>query len=98
MSVRHFTGSKQLVTMLNRFGHCSSYDITEIVDTGIANEIIAKSSQQRVVTPSNIAPGPFIQVAGDNNDINEETLDGNGTTHATTMVLFQRKQYCQSAV
>ncbi|KAL9983229.1 hypothetical protein ACROYT_G005369 [Oculina patagonica] len=69
MSVRHITGSKQLVTMLNRFGHCSSYDILEIMDTSIANEIIAKSSQQMVVTPSNITPGAFVQVAADNNDL-----------------------------
>ena len=91
MSVRHLTGSKQLVTMLNHFGHCSSYDTTEIMDTSIANEIIAKSSQRGVVIPSNITPGPFIQIAADNNDLNEETLDGKGTAHATTMVLFQRK-------
>ena len=43
MFVCHLTGSKQLVTMLNHFGHCSSYDITEIMDTSTANEIIAKS-------------------------------------------------------
>ena len=93
MSVHHLTGSKQLVTMLNHFGHCSSYHITEIRDTSIANEIIAKSSQRGVVIPSNITPGPFIQIAADNNNLNEETLDGKGTTHSTTMVLFQRKQY-----
>ena len=26
MSVRHLTGSKEIVTMLNRMGNCSSYD------------------------------------------------------------------------
>lgn len=93
MSVRHRTGSKQVITLLKRLGHCSSYDVTEIMDSSIANEIIAKSSQERAVTPSNITAGPFVQVAGDNNDIIEETLDGKGTTKATTMVLFQRKQF-----
>ena len=63
------------------------------MDTSTANEIIAKSSQRGVVIPSNITPGPFIQIAADNNDLNEETLDGKGTTHATIMALFQRKQY-----
>lgn len=29
MSVRHMTGSKQLVSILNRMGHCSSYDEIE---------------------------------------------------------------------
>ncbi|EDO46217.1 predicted protein [Nematostella vectensis] len=32
-------------------------------------------------------------VAADNNDLNEEKLDGRKTTHATTIVLFQRKQF-----
>ena len=32
-------------------------------------------------------------MAADNNDINEETLDGKKTTHATTMAIYQRKQY-----
>ena len=93
MSVRHMTGSKQLIRMLNRLGHCCSYDDTEVVDTSLALEIIAKSKHLGVVIPSNITPGVFIQVAGDNNDLNEETLDGKQTTHATTLVLYQRQQY-----
>ena len=35
----------------------------------------------------------FVRVAGDNNDINEDTLDGKRTTQATTLVLFQRGQF-----
>ena len=37
--------------------------------------------------------GVFVQVAGDNNDMNEDTLlDGKRITQATTLVLFQRGQ------
>lgn len=93
MSVRHMTGSKQLITMLNRLGHCLSYDETERIDTSLALEVLAKSENLGVCIPSNIVPGGFVQVAGDNNDINEETLDGKQTTHATTLVLYQRKQH-----
>ena len=42
-----------------------------------------------MVTPSNISPGVFVQVAGNNNDINEETFDGKRTTHDTTLVLCE---------
>ena len=35
--------------------------------------------------------GSFIQFAADNNDIHEETLDGKNTTHATTLVVYQKK-------
>ena len=90
MSIHHLTGSKQLVTMLNRMGHCVSYDDVEVMDTSLAKEVLARSELTGVVVPPNITPGGFVQVAGDNNDINEETLDGKSTTHATSRVLFQR--------
>ena len=91
-SVLHMTGSKLLVTMLNRFGHCCPYDDILVVDTSIALDIIACSENLSAVVLSNITPGVFVQVSRDNNDINEETLDGKQTTHATTLVLYQRKQ------
>jgi len=43
MSVRHLTGSKQLVTILNRMGHCASDDEVEVMDTSLAEEILARS-------------------------------------------------------
>ena len=93
MSVRHLTGAKQLINMLNIMGHCSSYEDVEAVDIGlsIAREMIAQSNNHLVViTPSNISPGAFVQAAADNNDINEETLDGKHTTHSTSVVLYQK--------
>ena len=93
IKIRHMTRSKQLITKLSRMGHCSSYDDVEAMDTSIANEIIAKSDIFGVVLPSNISTGVFVQVAGDNNDIHEDTLDDKRTTHATTLVLFQRGQF-----
>ncbi|KAK3719580.1 hypothetical protein QZH41_006794 [Actinostola sp. cb2023] len=74
-------------------GHCSSYDEMRTVDTSIALEMLAKAEELGTVIPSNIVPGPFVQLAADNNDLNEETLDGKNTTHATTMVVFQRKSF-----
>ena len=76
IAARNMTRSKQLITMLSRKGHCSSSDDVEEMDTSIANEIIAKSDIFGVVLPSNISTGVCVQVAGDNNDINEDTLDG----------------------
>ena len=63
------------------------------MDTGLAKEILAKSQQSGTVIPSNIFPGSFIQFAADNNDLNEETLDGKRTTHATTLVVYQKKPF-----
>ena len=91
--VYHLTSSKQLVTLLNRMGHCSSYDDIRAVNTSIALEVLAKSEEYGTVIPSNIFAGPFILLAADNNDFNEETIDGKNTTHATTMVIYQRKVF-----
>ena len=93
MAIHHLTGSKVLITLLNHMGHCSSYDEVQAVDTSPAMEVTALVEQMVTITPSNISPGPFIQIAADNNDINEETLDSKTTTHATMIVVYQRKQY-----
>ena len=107
IAVRHTKRSKQLflwfsvriphggiITMLSRMGQCSSYDDVEALDTSITNAIIANSDIFGVVLPSNISTGVFVQVAGDKNDKNEDTLlGGMRTTHATTLILFQRGQF-----
>ncbi|KAK3734695.1 hypothetical protein QZH41_002114 [Actinostola sp. cb2023] len=93
MCVHHLTSSKLLITLLNRMGHCCSYDDMRAVDTSIALEVLAKAQEYGTVIPTNITPGPFVQIAADNNDINEETLDGKNTTHATTMVVYQKKAF-----
>ena len=92
VTIHHLTGSKEVVTLLNRMGQCSSYDNVEIVNTAWAREMVARSQQTGVI-PSNITAGPFVQFAAHNNDFNEETLDGKQTPHATTLVVYQRQPF-----
>ena len=93
MTLRHLKGSKQITTLLNRIGHCSSYDDVEVADTSLALEVIAQSEDKDAVLPSNIVPGIFVHTAADNNDINEQTFDGRQTTHSPTLVLYQEGQF-----
>ena len=74
-------------------GHCCSYDEMRATDTSIAAEVLAKAQEYGTVVPTNTVPGLFLQLAADNTDINEETLDGKNTTHATSMVVFQRRPF-----
>ena len=90
VTVHHLTGSKQIVTLLNKMSHCSCYNDVEVINTGLAREIKAKADEVGVIIPSNISRGDFVQFAVDNNDLNEETLDGKQTTHATTIVAYQQ--------
>ena len=82
-----------IITMLSRMGQCSSYDDVEAMDTSIANAIIAKSDIFGVELPSNISTGVFVQVAGDKNDKNDDTLLGGMRTTQATLTLFQRGQF-----
>ena len=41
MTVHYLTTSKLLITLLNRMGHCSSYDEIQSVDTSLAMEVVA---------------------------------------------------------
>ena len=71
ITVHHLTGS--VVILLNKIGHCCSYNDVELITTSLAREISAQSEQHGVIVPSNLSPGVFVQFATDNNDFNEDT-------------------------
>ena len=56
--------------------------------TTIANGVLVKSETFRVVSPSNI--GEFVQVAGKNNDVEEDSLGSKNykTIHAVTRTTY----------
>ena len=91
MTVKHLTGSKQLISVINKFGHCASYPTIQRFETGLAIDYVNRMSNDEVILPSNIFPGSFVQAAADNYDFQEETIDGKMTTHSTSLVLYQRK-------
>lgn len=71
--VHHLTTSKRLIELLNRMGHCVSYDEMRAVNTSIAEDVLAKAEEFGSVIPTVIKAGSFVQIAADNNDLNEET-------------------------
>ena len=87
MSIRHLTGSAELVTLLNRFGHCISYSATLEIETAICNKI--KDSTD--ILPPNILKNKNLitHFCWDNFDLVEETLSGAGTTHSTHGIIIQ---------
>ncbi len=91
LTVHQATRSKQLVNLLHAAGHSASYEVIRKVNVSLAKDQLSRfSSNGNVVVPVNLNKGKFVQYAADNIDINEETLDGSGTFHATQMVAFQR--------
>ena len=49
-TIHHLTGSKEVMTLLNRMGHCSSYDDVEIVNTAWEREMEASN-----ITPAHLS-------------------------------------------
>lgn len=87
MTVRHLTGSAELITILNRLGHCRSYSQTLELETAICNAITSSGS----VLPASISVtnNSVIHFAWDNFDLNEETPSGYGTTHTAHGIAIQ---------
>eukprot|EP00057_Strongylocentrotus_purpuratus_P019489 XP_011673963.1 PREDICTED: uncharacterized protein LOC105442958 [Strongylocentrotus purpuratus] len=87
MSVRHLTGSAQLIGLLNGLGHCSSNSQVLEHDTALAQLQIQRGEN---FIPPNILPSVHTTLVWDNNDFGEETLSGKGTTHNTNGIILQR--------
>ena len=87
ITVRHLTGSAELVTILNRFGHGQSYTRTLEVETAMCTTITASKS----LLPSNISTenNSVIHFCWDNFDLNKETPSGMSTTHSTHGIVIQ---------
>jgi len=87
MSLHHLTGSVHVLSIVNRYGHCHSYDKVLELDTALAVEVQRTNS----VLPSNIShTGNIVShLCWDNFDINEETPTGAGTTHTTHGIIIQ---------
>ena len=87
MTVRHLTGRADLLTILNRFGHCQSYARIMELDTALAYQVQKADD----VLPSNITVSGNVvaHLCWDNFDINEQTPSGVGTTHTTHGIVIQ---------
>ncbi|XP_065197855.1 uncharacterized protein LOC135829379 [Sycon ciliatum] len=88
LTLHHLYRSEKLLKMLNRFGHTIAYSQVLERETAMAERRV-RDGHIVDALPGGIDPHrPFYHVA-DNNDLNEETLDGKGTTHCTNTVVVQ---------
>ena len=87
MTVRQLTGSEKIVNILHGLGHSVSSSTVYKHDSALA-EINIKSEE--VVIPRNIGVRSFTTIVWDNNDFNEQTLTGKGTTHFANGIIIQK--------
>ena len=78
MAVKNISGSKQVVELLNRFGHGLSNTQLDAMETAIAIQQQSIIDIAGVYVPRNVQayPNIIVQMCYDNNHILEETLSG----------------------
>jgi len=88
MSLKSLTGSRKVVTMMNRLGHCLNYNKVEELETELAYSIIDRKQS----LPDGAIPGMPVGLAFDNYDEQMSTLSGSNTLHDTMGILYQIQQ------
>ena len=86
-TVHHLTGSAEIITILNRFGHCQSYSRTLELETAMCRSVTDNSSHlpPSISTDNNV----IVHLCWDNFDLNEETPSSTGTTHTVHGIITQ---------
>ena len=87
MTVYHLTGSAEIISILNYYGHCQSYSRTLELETAMCNSVIAHNN----ILPQSISTehNSVVHLCWDNFDLNEETPSGAGTTHTAHGIIIQ---------
>ena len=85
--MKSMTGSKKVVEMLNRYGHCVSYTTTEEIETELTFSVTTASK----ISPQDMQLNPSLctGIAFDNFDRFVETLSGKDTLHDTVGITYQ---------
>lgn len=83
------TRSKQLVELFHKAGHILSYRQILNLDTSLAQDTAASMNEKNgAVIPPNLNPETFTHFTADNIDINDSSLDGKNTFHATQVAAW----------
>ena len=87
IAVKSLTGSRKLIEMLNRYGHCANYHMIEEVET----EMTYEASKSQTTTPSSMhfSADRGIGCAFDNYDCFVETQNGKDTLHDTVGITYE---------
>ena len=86
--VKNLSGSRKLLEILNKFGHCTSYYVAEELET----QLCYVADKQSLLIPPGVVKNntSSIRVAYDNNDRYVDTVNGKHTLHDCIGVLVQK--------
>ena len=82
LALKNLTSSKEVITLLNRYGHGISYYQVLDMEMRLAENLL-EGKEHDVILQKVVSPNAFSIFRWDNTDLLEETLSGGGTTHCT---------------
>ena len=89
LTLKSVTGSKRVVTLEQRNGHCASNEAVCRVEMGLEKGILFQEDVNYVPDGVLKQPGICVGMACSNFDINIETLNGLGIIHHTYSIVYQ---------
>ena len=89
INLKRFTGSRRILEIMNRLGHCASYHTVEEVETTLT----AEAEKEGKSLPQGLKPfrGSRLGTAWDNFNRFVESLNRKNTLHDTVRIAFQRR-------
>ena len=88
INLKSLTGSRKILDIMNRLGHCANYHTIEEVETSLT--LNAKSERRTLPFGLNPFKGSGLGLAWDNFDRFVDTLNGKDTLHDTVGIAFQK--------
>ena len=89
-TLHQVTRSKELVNLFYKARHVMSYQDFLRLDTALVETTLKTMDKNGAIVPPKLVRGRFVHFSTDKVDINEATLDGKGTFHATQVASWNR--------
>ena len=96
MTIRHLTGSAELISLLNCFGHCQSYTKILELETAMCDNVTDREGLLPATTTS--TDNIVTHLSRDNFNLNEETPSCSETTDAAHSTIIQEKSDSSSII
>ena len=89
MTMKSPTGSRKVIEILNKLGHCVSYHTVEVIET----EMTLEANKEGALTPQGMTCNPALGtgLAWDNFDRFVATMTGTDTLHDTVGIAYQAR-------
>ena len=90
MGLHSMIGSRNVITVLNKMGHCMTYNNTCEIETALAEATLVRSKEENILPILPVGDEIILTYFWvDNFDVETESRRGNGSIHTTHLMAFQ---------